>query len=138
MIQRNKSSYAVVYIDISHFKYLNELLGTIVADKILLELFQLFQKNLTKNELVSHVFADRFILLLEYDTVERLNTRLNKLSEETTKYFNKDSISLKVTMGVYLLSGNKYDINSCIDRAHDEQKVAKTDFLNNLITLFDE
>lgn len=138
LIQRNKSSYAVLYIDISHFKYLNELLGTIVADKILLELFQLFQKNLTKNELVSHVFADRFILLLEYDTVERLNTRLNKLSEETTKYFNKDSISLKVTMGVYLLSGNKYDINSCIDRAHDAQKVAKTDFLNNLITFFDE
>ena len=44
---------------------MNEVLGSVVADKFLLELYQFLERQITKDELVSHVFADRYLLLLE-------------------------------------------------------------------------
>ena len=138
LIHRNKTQYAICYCDISHFKYLNEVLGSVVADKFLKDLYKIIEKELTKNELVSHVFADRYLMLLEYDSVENLHNRLKKLSLHVTRTFNQESINVKLVIGVFLISGNKYEMASCIDRAHDAQKFAKNDFKNNMISFFDE
>jgi len=138
LIQRNKTQYAICYCDISHFKYLNEVLGSAVADKFLKDLYKVIEKELTKNELLSHVFADRYLMLLEYDSVERLHNRLKDISLNVNKTFNQQSINVKLVIGVYLITGNKYEMASCIDRAHDAQKFAKNDFKNNMISFFDE
>lgn len=138
LIQRNKTSYAIVYVDIQHFKYLNEVLGNVVADKLLLELYEELLSYLSKQEIAARIFADRYVMLCQYDTVERLVDRLNTMSKEITKHFTEDSLSVKLAIGVYLLSGNKYDLSACIDRANEAGKFAKTDFDNNFISIFDE
>lgn len=59
------SEYGICYCDIKDFKYINELSGREVSDKLLKYFSDALEKTIHKDEAFARVFADTFVILFK-------------------------------------------------------------------------
>lgn len=62
--QRNQESFAVVSLDIDHFKNINDTLGHSIGDELLVEVAKRLRRELRDKDTVSRMGGDEFTLLL--------------------------------------------------------------------------
>jgi diguanylate cyclase (GGDEF)-like protein/PAS domain S-box-containing protein len=62
--ERNGESLALLYVDLDHFKNINDTLGHSVGDELLVELAQRLKVSLREQDTVSRQGGDEFIILL--------------------------------------------------------------------------
>ncbi|MBU9723705.1 MULTISPECIES: EAL and GGDEF domain-containing protein [Bacillaceae] len=55
--------FGILFIDIDRFQFINETLGYVVGDKILVELAQIIASIVTKDEFVARMGSDEFMIL---------------------------------------------------------------------------
>ena len=88
--KRNNSKIALLFIDLDHFKEINDSLGHDVGDKILQEVTQRLQENLRDEDTLARLGGDEFTLILE-DLIEAQDA-----SMVATKILNALSDSIKI------------------------------------------
>jgi len=88
--KRNNSKIALLFIDLDHFKEINDSLGHDIGDKILQEVTQRLQENLRDEDTLARLGGDEFTLILE-DLVEAQDA-----SMVATKILNALSDSIKI------------------------------------------
>ncbi|MGD0960026.1 MAG: EAL domain-containing protein [Methylomonas sp.] len=64
LAKRSTGHLALMFLDLDHFKDINDTLGHSVGDKLLIELAQRLRKVLREEDTVSRLGGDEFILLL--------------------------------------------------------------------------
>jgi diguanylate cyclase (GGDEF)-like protein/PAS domain S-box-containing protein len=64
LVRRNGSSLALMYIDLDHFKNINDSLGHAVGDGVLVAVAARFQAALREQDTLSRAGGDEFVLLL--------------------------------------------------------------------------
>ena len=64
--QRGGLQHALLYIDLDNFKFVNDTLGHLAGDKVLVEVTQMLRKRLRKSDLLARLGGDEFAVLL-YD-----------------------------------------------------------------------
>lgn len=113
-------NYAIVYVDIDKFKYLNDTYGYDRGDEVLKFFAKLLSSRIKEGELLCRANDDRFLLALKYDTKEALIQRIDKFVEKMTevrkKYFKE--INFSIIGGVYLIQKGDNELNSIIDKAN--------------------
>jgi diguanylate cyclase (GGDEF)-like protein/PAS domain S-box-containing protein len=57
--------YAVLFLDLDHFKDVNDTLGHLVGDQLLIEVGKLLQKRMRAVDTVARLGGDEFVILLE-------------------------------------------------------------------------
>lgn len=62
--RRSEQSYALLYIDLDNFKYINDTLGHAAGDKLLVEVAGILNKRARKSDLIARLGGDEFIVLL--------------------------------------------------------------------------
>jgi diguanylate cyclase (GGDEF)-like protein/PAS domain S-box-containing protein len=67
--KRNGQAYALLYIDLDNFKYVNDTLGHAAGDHLLIEIAGILQKRARKSDLTARLGGDEFTVLL-YDVQE--------------------------------------------------------------------
>ena len=96
-------SFSVLYLDLDHFKNINDSLGHATGDKLLVAVAEILQTNLRDMDTVARLGGDEFILLLEdlqkmegaYEIAQRI---LKNLS--TPKNINGHEIFLTASIGI--------------------------------------
>jgi len=63
--KRNKTLLAVMFIDLDHFKEINDTYGHDMGDAVLKEVTKLFQKRLRKGDTLARLGGDEFALIME-------------------------------------------------------------------------
>lgn len=61
--KRSKSLLCVFYVDIDHFKSVNDTLGYDVGDKLIIQIAQVLQETMSKKDVVARMGGDDFIIL---------------------------------------------------------------------------
>ena len=137
---RFKRSLGVVFLDIDHFKVVNDTYGHPVGDLVLQELALRLKANLRSIDILSRYGGEEFVILLpETDTEGALDVaeRIRRTVEE--KPFSPNSLSLWITVsqGVTTLNGNNRSLKELIRQA-DEATYQSKDAGRNLVTLYDQ
>lgn len=117
-------SFALLSLDLNRFKVINDMYGSEEGNRILQNMDRIWKEIFREYEYCGHRMADRFVVLLTYQSREELELRIReyrKLLRETTK--NRYNLSLRI--GVYQLQGMKESFSTAYSRAMMAFAVAK-------------
>ena len=130
----------VIFLDIDHFKVVNDTYGHPVGDLVLQELAERLKKNLRSIDILSRYGGEEFVILLpETNTEGALDVaeRIRKTVEE--KPFSPNGLSLWITVsqGVSILNQENGTLDELIRQA-DEATYQSKEAGRNLVTLYDQ
>ena len=142
--QRSRIYGALIYLDLDHFKLLNDALGHDYGDKLLIEVARRLQASVRQGDTVSRFGGDEFVVLLKDLSIssgeaailaeaiaEKILNALNAVYWLADKeYYNSTSI------GVSLFLGSSEPFEELLKRADMAMYQAKSDG-RNVIRFFD-
>ncbi len=103
---RSKEYFALLYIDLDHFKTLNDTLGHDIGDELLIQVAQRLSTCVRESDTVSRTGGDEFVILLEEIGGEQ-SIATNHVQEVAEKVLATIHVP-------YLLKGNEYIISASI------------------------
>jgi diguanylate cyclase (GGDEF)-like protein/PAS domain S-box-containing protein len=99
--QRNRVGVAVMYLDIDHFKLVNDALGHSFGDRLLGEVAKRLQTALRASDTISRIGGDEFsVLLPEVSSTEAVAGVARKILDSLARPFRLDGHDLFVTASV--------------------------------------
>ncbi len=134
-LAKNSEDYAVVLANCIKFKYINEQIGKQKSDALLKEIYDIYLNNLAKDELISRVYADRFILLIHNNDLEN---RILKLNDEIKKTVIMEyNINIYNVFGVFNTNKKIDDVGFAGNMARIALKTIKDNYAITPISYFD-
>lgn len=111
--------YALLYLNIDRFQYLNTVLRREKSDEMIDLLGRLINRSLWQGELSGRLYADHFILLYEYRGRSELLERFEKLQHSLWESMSEREVSYKVVLhaGIYLVEGAEERCEDLVYRA---------------------
>jgi diguanylate cyclase (GGDEF)-like protein/PAS domain S-box-containing protein len=112
----NKTSFALMLIDLDEFKYVNDSFGHSVGDKLLEDFSARLQDSYSQEAIVCRLGGDEFIILLpNIFSLEKINEQASKLislinDKPFTVRGNDFFITISVGVSVYPYSGESMDL----------------------------
>jgi len=77
---KHKNHYSILfYMDLNHFKQINDTFGHIVGDKLLLEVSKRLQKLHISNKYLSRIGGDEFIMIVPFYATDRSEAKTHAL-----------------------------------------------------------
>lgn len=121
-----EAAYAVVYLDINKFKYVNDTLGYEAGDDLLREMARTVSGGAFDVLLTGRVSSDNFLLLMTYVSDQQIRDNLSKLNENFINKIKYCSIgkSIYIVSGVARISYGQ-DVMATIDNANIARKSIK-------------
>jgi diguanylate cyclase (GGDEF)-like protein len=117
--EREKQMLAVLMLDLSSFKLINDLHGTKVGDKVLRHVARLLPNTLRSADTVSRVGGDEFAMIVEHATetkAARIAEKILQAVDSTVRVGDK-KILLASNIGIALYPKNGEDIESLLRQA---------------------
>ncbi|WP_330654133.1 sensor domain-containing protein [Caproiciproducens sp. MSJ-32] len=128
-IEKNpKGSFAVIFIDLDNFKFINDTYGHDVGDLLLVEFTNIINGMKIENSLFSRYGGDEF-LLVKYNVIEieDLKIILDNLIKELSKpiAINDIEVFCTLSIGVSIYPADGKDIGTLLKRADMAMYLAK-------------
>lgn len=113
MAQRNRSSLALLFLDLDHFKNVNDTLGHRIGDELLIEIAHRLESAMRGEDMVSRLGGDEFILVLPGADADAAAHVAGKLLAEVIRPYHIEQHELIVTssigIAVYPSDGEDFD-----------------------------
>lgn len=96
---RYNTSVSLIFMDIDHFKNINDRYGHLIGSKVLVEIAQLLLKSLRSVDIVARYGGDEFVIVLPQTTPDyaiQIAERMRKSVEQYT-FLKKEGYSLRLT-----------------------------------------
>src|SRR5450432_4021458 len=132
--QRRHHSMAVLYLDLDHFKYINDSLGHSAGDKLLQSVSKRLLSSVRATDTVSRQGGDEFVILLsEITDPEDAATCARKILLSLAKphSIGGTSININASLGIALFPGNGEDVEALVQNADMAMYHAKQKGRNN-------
>ena len=125
---REKSSFALMFLDLDHFKEVNDTLGHDQGDILLIEAARRIQECVRDTDIVSRFGGDEFVLLL---TTIKPDVGIAKVAGKilTTLakpfHLNKEIVSVSASIGVTICPNDGSDVTTLLKNADRAMYLAK-------------
>ena len=126
--RRSAKPLAVLFVDLDHFKQLNDSLGHSIGDRVLQAVANLLRSATRESDTVARLGGDEFVILIEQlDDPGRVVAVLHKLHErfQLPMLLDGHEVKVQASMGVSLFPRDGDDIASLVQQADRAMYVAK-------------
>ena len=117
---RQGAMVGLIYLDLDHFKNVNDSLGHPIGDKLLVEVAHRLRESVREIDTVSRIGGDEFVILVnEIRSYENIAEISRKILEKLSIPFNVDNIQLNVTcsIGACLYPNDGEDFDTLMKKA---------------------
>ena len=136
---------SLFYMDLNHFKQINDTFGHVVGDKLLLEVSNRLKSLNIKRKYLSRIGGDEFVLLAPFHTkkfsqakreAKKMALLIKKLFKDS---FQIEGLELFITssIGIVIIEPNANDTEQIIRKADMAMYQTKREGLNN-ISFYDQ
>lgn len=147
IIRNSNDNYAIVAVDLSNFKYLNDIYGMDKGDEVIVLVANEFFVNNPNCPLACHTVGDQFRGLINVgsrtmeEEIEVISGKNAKVEQQLAKMFPK--VYLHVYTGLYFIDRKTLDIENfnmrtAVDKAHFAKKQMKGNFENSCAIYHEE
>ncbi len=145
LLNNHNNNYAMIAVDITRFKAINELFGFERANTILKDFFEIIKQNINSNSLCVRDFNASFLVLYEYknqeeivnDFIAKINQQISKYNENKMKKVSSEDkdiiINAKINLsyGIYTLENKDISVNEMCEKAYIAQRKIKGDVIHS-------
>ena len=116
--------YALLCTGVEHYERVNNLYGLKRADEMLVELAGILTTSSKAVKLCCRSVADHFIMLVEYQELNRLKQMMNSVCEEFDRRIagRFSEAGPKLGIGVYLITGKEENVGEMVENANIARK----------------
>lgn len=100
LAKRNQTNFAVLFLDLDHFKKINDSLGHQYGDQVLVEVAQRLCNNIREIDIASRLGGDEFVLMLEQTDARGAEISAQRILEALAMPFTINSINFTVTCSI--------------------------------------
>ncbi len=125
---RNNRQHALVYLDLDHFKVINDTFGHQKGDEVLREMSHLLSKRIRGTDILCRLGGDEFAILLrdiKANEVYEFARNIQQIVAEFTFQLQEQRISLGSSIGLTLIDGSTNNPEEHLMRADIALYVAK-------------
>ena len=123
--ERHQAYSALLFLDLDHFKQINDSLGHGIGDKVLIETAHRLRQILRKSDTLSRLGGDEFVILLpqlshnEDEAIHHAYEVSQKIHDEMSRAFNIDSHLLfsSASIGISLFDTEPNESDDILRRA---------------------
>lgn len=125
----------LLYIDLDNFKYVNDTLGHLAGDRLLIEVSGLLRKRARRGDLVARLGGDEFTMLL-YDTCAEeawaIADSLRKALSDYRFHHASEQVDVGCSIGAALINAESHSAEEVLSRADFACHLAKCDGRNRV------
>lgn len=128
LTKRSKQSSALFYIDLDHFKYVNDTLGHSAGDRLLIEISSLLVKRVRKSDLIARLGGDEFTILFYNIQAEQIHDAAESFRRALADYpFRQggEQIDIGCSIGVAMITEETQSAGEVLSRADISCHLAK-------------
>ena len=133
MAQRNNESMSVMFLDLDHFKNINDSLGHSIGDKLLIEIAKRIKMAIRDEDTVSRLGGDEFIMLFpdtDANTAMHIATKLiSVISQPLIIQEHELIITPSIGIAIYPDDGDNFE--TLLKNADTAMYKVKNDSRNN-------
>ena len=109
--------------DVDGFKYVNALYGKTQADRLLVALTHIVEKDLRPGELCGRIYGDHFVALISGENLAEIKARISQCNEKFRQI--ADRYIIIMSYGIYPVEDLSAQINTMRDRAQVAKRKVK-------------
>ncbi|MDO6720224.1 EAL domain-containing protein [Psychrosphaera sp. 1_MG-2023] len=109
LASRGDDSHCLLYIDLDHFKVINDTEGHQTGDMVLREVSQILSQRLRQSDILCRVGGDEFVILLSSTTMENAKTIGNNICKQisdTHFQFSNNTYKISASIGLSEIDGH--------------------------------
>ncbi|MFA9273261.1 MAG: EAL domain-containing protein [Candidatus Aquirickettsiella gammari] len=132
--QKTGTTIGILFLDVDHFKNVNDTLGHRIGDALLIEISHRLQANLFDEDLIARMGGDEFVIVACNRDEQELSRTAEKLLIKVAKPYQIDRHDMTVTMsiGVAMYPRDGKDFDTLYQHADIAMYKAKDDGRNDL------
>lgn len=107
---RNKTALSFIFMDIDHFKKINDEIGHLAGDTVISEFAKRLKRAIRKVDLIGRFGGDEFMLMLPHKGKKEaltVATRLEKNIRKKVIIFEKNRMRVTASMGIVSIKTDK-------------------------------
>jgi diguanylate cyclase (GGDEF)-like protein len=132
--ERDDEKIAIAFLDLDHFKDVNDTLGHHIGDALLKETATRIKQSIRKNDIVARLGGDEFVIIMsnikDYSGIEHVAEQLRK-SLSLPYYLLNEVVHSGVSIGITLYPDDGTDIDDLLKNADQAMYGAKNLGRNN-------
>ncbi|OIN53150.1 diguanylate cyclase domain-containing protein [Pseudomonas costantinii] len=123
-----KQPLALMFIDLDHFKSINDTLGHACGDRLLVAVAERLAQSVRRSDVVARLSGDEFAILISgVDQIDQLEPLANKLVAAIHQPFMVEShrVETAISIGISLFSGDGSSVDDLLAQADRAMYQAK-------------
>jgi diguanylate cyclase (GGDEF)-like protein len=111
LAKSKKENLNLLFIDVNHFKKINDTYGHAVGDKVLLYITNVILRNSSKSDIVARWAGDEFLIIAHFINIEDMKLKIQKIHSDLKMSSDDIHVDLSVSIGVsvYPCDGDNLD-----------------------------
>ena len=129
----NDDTIGIMFIDLDHFKHVNDSMGHSIGDQLLIAIGERLQGCVRKEDMVARLGGDEFVILFTSTEISEVQTAATRIVEKISQpfYFENHHVFVTPSIGICMFPDDGHDFDTLMSNADSAMYLVKEKGKNN-------